>query len=335
MTKSKFIPAGMGWIPDLPDPRDYTPDHEKVRTLVAGLKPPRQKSTPSRVDLRADDEDLSAFFSTALDQQKLNCSAVCAVLGLVEYFERRAGHTFEGSLLFLYKMARTLRRMLGDCGLDLRTTLKSLRRFGVVPYDLWYKEPERFDDIPQDASLLGSGYARDYQDSFYLRLDARDAIPSKGHQGPAEFAESSEQTVPVPSGSLRHVLGSQTLRNVKSFLAAGFPVAFGFPVPRSLSAESRIPYRPTFDSFHGGQAVLAVGYDDRKDTSPRGAILIRNSWGETWGDAGYGWLPYAYVEQQLAINFWTLLRRDWIDPNEFTLPSVLRQDPHETTAESM
>ncbi len=48
---------------------------------------------------------------------------------------------------------------------------------------------------------------------------------------------------------------------------------------------------------------LAVGYDDKmkiKNTGSggvetTGALLIRNSWGTGWGDAGYGWLPYEYV----------------------------------------
>lgn len=309
----------MGWIPDLPDPRDYTPDHKEVRRLLARLKPDKsgQKSVPESVDLRGEDEDPSAFFSAVEDQQSLNCSAVCAVLGLVEYFERRVrGRAFEGSMLYLYKMARKLRRTTGDCGVDLRTTLKSMRQFGVVPYDLWYTDAERFDDIAEDASLLCAGYALAYQDACYVRLDA---------QGLAHFAMSSKQNEPVPltADSIRHALGSQTLRNVKSFLAAGFPVAFGFSVPKSLGTECGIPYRPTFDSIRGGQAVLAVGYDDKKYTSPKGAILIRNSWGETWGDAGYGWLPYAYVDQNLAADFWTLLLKDWIDPSEFSLPTVL------------
>jgi C1A family cysteine protease len=63
---------------------------------------------------------------------------------------------------------------------------------------------------------------------------------------------------------------------------------------------------------------LAVGYDDaRAIRSTRGALLTRNSWGTGWGDGGYGWLPEAYVKEQLAVDFWTFLRPEWLGSGEF------------------
>ena len=111
---------------------------------------------------------------------------------------------------------------------------------------------------------------------------------------------------------------------VRSFLAAGFPVAFGLPVPTSISRSAEISYRPAFDSVLSGQALLAVGYDDRWLSSSRGRLLVRNSWGAAWGDQGYGWVPYAFVEERLAADFWTMLRPDWLASGEFTRPTAAR-----------
>ena len=104
---------------------------------------------------------------------------------------------------------------------------------------------------------------------------------------------------------------------------------FGFTVfssYRQASNDGKIPNPCRGERVLGGHAVVAVGYDDKmiiknsecgKETA--GAFLIRNSWGTQWGDKGYGWLPYEYVLTGLAIDWWTLLKSEYVDTNMFGL----------------
>ena len=70
------------------------------------------------------------------------------------------------------------------------------------------------------------------------------------------------------------------------------------------------------------QAAVAVGYDDdRRVRSEKGALMIRVSWGAAWGKRGYGWLPYRYIREQMAADFWTLLKPDWLASGEFERPA--------------
>jgi C1A family cysteine protease len=36
-------------------------------------------------------------------------------------------------------------------------------------------------------------------------------------------------------------------------------------------------------------------------------------------DKGYGWLPYEYVLEGLADDWWSLLKGEWIDTGEFRI----------------
>jgi C1A family cysteine protease len=265
----------------LPDARDFSPTHEQIAPQLAALRRPRgrREALPRAVAWEE-------YLLPAESQHGLGSSSAHAAAGLVAYFDRRAsGEIKEGSCLFLYRMTRTLLGWQGDSGAPLRSTLKALARFGLPPRRYWPDDPSGFDKEP-DPFLFA--YAREYQSLLYVRLDAGAAAPA------------------------------ETLATLKGFLAAGFPVVFGFTVFTSLEADADVPFPTCFDAPVGGQAVIAVGYDDaRRVRSERGALRVRSSWGPEWGEGGCGWLPYRYVTDRLAVDFWTLLRPDWLATGEF------------------
>ena len=79
-----------------------------------------------------------------------------------------------------------------------------------------------------------------------------------------------------------------------------------------------IPYPQKGEKVAGGHAMMIVGYDDNHTIGAyKGAFLIRNSWGTSWGVQGYGWLPYQYALSGLAWDFWALISEQWIDTGTF------------------
>ena len=91
---------------------------------------------------------------------------------------------------------------------------------------------------------------------------------------------------------------------------------FGFTVYSSIrdaTSTGSIPFPAQNDSVDGGHAVVAVGYDDNKVVGKsKGAIRIRNSWGLNWGEQGYGWLPYTYIEAGLAVDWWSMVQMEYL-----------------------
>ena len=89
--------------------------------------------------------------------------------------------------------------------------------------------------------------------------------------------------------------------DIQTALNAGHPVVFGTPVWNSIRGVSFDGMMPMPDSSPsiGGHAMLIVGYDLSHQI-----YIIRNSWGTTWGDGGYGYMPMAYLDAAGADDFW-------------------------------
>lgn len=101
---------------------------------------------------------------------------------------------------------------------------------------------------------------------------------------------------------------SQLLNSFRSCLADGYPFVGGISVYSSFPMQSSDGVVPmpniTGDSLLGGHALMFLGYNDQTKL-----FKFRNSWGDGWGDKGYGYLPYNYlVNSNLANDMWTLRR---------------------------
>ena len=288
------VRRGMGWLRDLPDVRDTTrlrqasragapkdaDQHRRAFDRVAKALS-TAKALPSTVDH-------AEFCSPIEDQGNLGSCTANSCAGMVEYMERRAtGQHIDASRLFLYKVTRMLDGWEGDTGAYLRTTMKALVLFGMPPEQAW---PYKIRTYDREPSAFLYAYAANYKAVQYLRLDRPDLSPS------------------------------ETLNEIRTALSKGFAAMFGFSVYSSLGDDPDIPYPLETDKLDGGHAVLAVGYDDKREcigTDRRGALKIRNSWGAGWGENGYGWLPYAYVLSGLADDFWTAFQLKWVDTGKF------------------
>jgi C1A family cysteine protease len=97
------------------------------------------------------------------------------------------------------------------------------------------------------------------------------------------------------------------LPDIRTCLADGFPVVFGFSVYESFESgqvakTGTVPMPKKRERLLGGHAVMAVGYNDATKR-----LLVRNSWGPKWGKNGYFTLPYRFIENQdLSDDFWTI-----------------------------
>ncbi len=277
---------GMGWLRELPDFRDYTFSTPSIKALLGKIDFP--KAPPSSIDLRT-------WCAPIENQGQLGSCTANAGVGLFEYFEKKASNSYiDASRLFLYKTTRNLMGLTGDTGAYLRTTAAAMLLFGVPPEKYYQYIISKFDDEPT-AFLYA--FAENYKALQYYRYD--------------------------PPGTTK----AKLLTAIKENLSAGLPSMFGFTVYSSISQAATsglIPLPANGENVLGGHAIDAVGYDDAKvitnannNKSTKGAFLIRNSWGTGWGSKGYGWLPYDYVLNGLASDWWSLLKAEWVDSGMF------------------
>ena len=214
--------------------------------------------------------DLRPWMSRVEDQSQANSCSANAVVGAYEYLQKKGhGAWTDMSRLFVYWHARRFDRIPTDAGSSITSNLRTLQEFGVCPESVWGYDLRRVNAEPPQAALDS---ARKYRAEEAMR-------------------------VPVSLGAMR------------GCLAEGYPIVFGLALFNTFDKAGRagVVPMPDFTSDqgrkqHGCHAMLAVGYSDKDRV-----FVVRNSWGEGWGDKGYCYIPYDYLANpKLAGDLWTL-----------------------------
>lgn len=227
---------------------------------------------PSRVDLRP-------YCPRVHEQGHPRTCTAHAIAGAFQFEQRRLGlKDFPPSRLFIFynTIAYVEAKHRLKNGANLRAALKAVARHGVCPEKDW---------------PFSLGHA---------------AMGKKPNQRAYERAEHHKIT--------RYERITQGRRSRPAFLqllqcrlAQGFPFVFAFLLHDSFEtlevAKTGIMPMPKRGERHRDwHAVMAVGYDDRRQQ-----VLVRNSWGWSWGLKGYFWMPYEYITNtRVTADFWTI-----------------------------
>jgi len=174
---------------------------------------------------------------------------------------------FQPSRLFLYYNTRLIKNTVEvDDGGSLREALKAMNAYGMCPEELWPYQTTAFKNRPNYHAYK---FGRKHKSISYFRIP-------------------------------------QVLPQLRQCLIDGYLFAFGMSVYNRFETETRdnggiVTLPQENDILMGGHAVCAAGFDDEKQV-----FIVRNSWGDTWGDKGYFYLPYAYTtNEDLVYDLWT------------------------------
>lgn len=228
-----------------------------------------------------DHVDLRAGGPQIFDQGQASSCTGNGVAALMEFVRGKQADLPMVSLsrLMIYFNAREMEGATDqDGGAQIRDAIKSVATQGVCMETEW----------PYDLSKL---HDKPPADCYYNGLNDKAVEYSR-----------------VP----------QTMQDIKTCLAEGYPVVFGATLYESFKSaqvmgDGVVPLPHSGEKVVGGHCMLMVGYYDTKPEWRAAtpvpsfpAVLVRNSWG-AWGYEGCAWFQWDYLlDPALTADLWTV-----------------------------
>jgi hypothetical protein len=138
-------------------------------------------------------------------------------------------------------------------------------------------------------------------------------VENKVFNNPSEFLEKYSRFCKC--------LGFENISRkvIKQKLLLDYPVLCGIKLFDSIYTDEVkntgiINYSEEYDKILGGHCIILVGFDDDKKY-----YRFINSWGPTWGDKGFGYLPYEYIKNIRLSNEFYIIKN-------ISNPSIILED---------
>lgn len=251
----------------------------KPKRPVGWFEIPQFHWVPDKVDTRdykyiptapklPNQVDLRPYCTAIEDQGNLGSCTGNAVAGAIELLNKRNNKPTDVSRLYIYYFERLLEGTVNyDNGAYIRDGIKATNKFGAPLEQYWPYNISKFKVAPSKVAT-DDGAKRKV--TLYQRA--------------ADFNACIDA------------------------LANGFPVIIGFTVYASFVSNAvartgNMPYpNVAKEKVLGGHAVLLVGYD-----MSRQVFIVRNSWGQYWGDKGYFYMPFQVIQNtSMSSDFWVI-----------------------------
>ena len=253
--------------------------NQKFRLLPSVEQEPLAETyTAHEVKVRS--LDMRSKFTPIKNQGQQGSCLSFTLTSIFEYvMQLNAAQEFDLSEAFLYYNARDLDgagNINEDFGSRFKPSIDSLVKYGIALEKVW-----------------------PYNDDIY-------------NQKPSEEAYTDAATRKLVSAMNVNL----KVNDIKSALVDNCPVAASFTLTQSFFEHGRtdgyIPM-PSDEEIasclnsldedkHSRHAMVIVGFSDDLQM-----FIVRNSWGTDWGDKGYCYIPYSYIEHKDLFNYACIL----------------------------
>jgi hypothetical protein len=96
--------------------------------------------------------------------------------------------------------------------------------------------------------------------------------------------------------------GMSLIASIIQCISEGYPVLLAFGVPQSflnVGPSGKVPVPGATEQSYGGHANAAFAVFLDNSAPGGGWILHQNSWSESWGEAGWGYMPFAWATTRI------------------------------------